>query len=702
MGRLIKLLGLVVVAVVVLVLGATVFLAMFIDPNDYKEEINAAVVDATGRQLTLDGDLELDVFPTLRIAVGPASLSNAPGFGDAPFARIDGAELQVALLPLLSQRLEIRRASLTGLELNLARDARGRNNWQDIGSTNGGNAPAAAAPASGASAPAQLDLAVTSIEISNARVSWRDAAAGNNWVLDDFTLEASNFGTSGAFPLRMGFTLSGEQVTVAVDSSMQATLALAENRYRLADLDVDVTGTGSAWPGGEGEARIRFDAFTADLNAETLSLEGLVLEMLGMTVSGTLQGSKLLSNLALAGAIDIVEFDPRDLMAALNTEIETADEDVLRRASARAEFNYDGAGMGLRNMRLALDDSTLTGRIGMAGDTLQFDLDVDAINIDRYLPPAEEAPADEGSLDEVDLPIEPLRGFKAQGSLAFASAQFMGLTFSDAEFDLRAGNGQLTLTPKASFYGGSYSGRVGIEVVGNAARLTLVQNIERFALAPFARDFLESDLLSGTGNLRLNVAATGSNMGDIRRALAGDVSFSFTDGAWEGTDVWYELRRVRAVTSGASAPARPEGPPRTPYSSIAATGTIADSILTNRDLTGTLPFMAVNGAGTVNILTDEMNFDLTAAFIDGPTLQATPELQGLAGLSLPLVVTGTLAAPSIRPDFGALVRARAQQEVQQRVDEEQEQIQEQVDEQKQELEDRARSRVRDRLRGLFE
>jgi len=170
----------------------------------------------------------------------------------------------------------------------LARDARGRNNWQDIGSTNGGNAPAAAAPASGASAPAQLDLAVTSIEISNARVSWRDAAAGNNWVLDDFTLEASNFGTSGAFPLRMGFTLSGEQVTVAVDSSMQATLALAENRYRLADLDVDVTGTGSAWPGGEGEARIRFDAFTADLNAETLSLEGLVLEMLGMTVSGTL------------------------------------------------------------------------------------------------------------------------------------------------------------------------------------------------------------------------------------------------------------------------------------------------------------------------------------------------------------------------------------------------------------------------------
>jgi AsmA protein len=700
MGRLIKLLGLVVVAVVLLIVGATAFLAMFIDPNDYKDQITSAVADATGRELTLDGDLELAVFPSLRIAVGSASLSNAQGFGDTPFARIENAELQVALLPLLSRRLEVSRASLRGLELNLARDARGRDNWSDIGASGNGEAPAADTGSAGATAQFALDIGA--IEIADARVSWRDAATNNDWVLDDFTLEASDFGTTEAFPLRMAFTLTGAAVTVAVDSSMQATLALAENRYRLEDLDVSIDGSGSAWPGGQGEARVRFDAFTADLAAETLNLENLTLEMLGMTVRGTLQGSNLLKGLALAGAVDIADFDPRDLMAALSTEIETADADVLRRASARADFNYDANGMGLRNMRLALDDSTLTGRIGMAGDTLQFDLDVDDINIDRYLPPAEETAAeDEGSLDEVDLPIEPLRSFKAQGNLAFAAAKFMNLSFTNAEFDLRAGNGQLTLTPRAAFYGGNISGRVGIEVAGDAAKLTLVQNIESFDLAPFARDFLASDLISGTGNLRLNVAATGSNMGAIRRALAGDVSFSFTDGAWEGTDVWYELRRLRAVTSGQSAPARPEGPPRTPYSSIAATGVIADSILTNRDLNGTLPFMAVNGSGTVNILTDEMNFNLTAAFVDGPTLQATPELQGLAGLSLPLVVTGTLAAPSIRPDFGALVRARAQQEAQQRVDEEREQVEEQVDEKREELEDRARDSVRDRLRGLI-
>src|SRR5262245_50833390 len=173
MKRLLKILGLAVGAVVLLLVIAAVAVTMLFDPNDYKDEITAAVQDATGRQLTLDGDLELAVFPTIRIAVGSATLSNAPGFGNEPMARIGSAELRVALFPLLAQRIEVSRAHLSGLELNLARNRSGANNWQDLG----GGAPAsdAAAPADGASAPANLDLGVGAIEIENARIVWNDA-----------------------------------------------------------------------------------------------------------------------------------------------------------------------------------------------------------------------------------------------------------------------------------------------------------------------------------------------------------------------------------------------------------------------------------------------------------------------------------------------------------------------------------------------
>ena len=80
MKRLFKILGLVVGVVVVLLIVAGVAVSLLFDPNDYKDEITAAVQNATGRQLTLDGDLELAVFPTIRIAVGGAALSNAPGW----------------------------------------------------------------------------------------------------------------------------------------------------------------------------------------------------------------------------------------------------------------------------------------------------------------------------------------------------------------------------------------------------------------------------------------------------------------------------------------------------------------------------------------------------------------------------------------------------------------------------------------------
>ena len=132
-----KLIGIVGGAVVLLFVVAVVALTMFFDPNDYKDEISAAVEQSTGRQLTLDGDLELDIFPGIRIALGEATLSNAAGFGAEPFAQIDGASLAVGLLPLLSRRLEIGEARLEGLILNLERNATGDSNWQ-MGEGGGG------------------------------------------------------------------------------------------------------------------------------------------------------------------------------------------------------------------------------------------------------------------------------------------------------------------------------------------------------------------------------------------------------------------------------------------------------------------------------------------------------------------------------------------------------------------------------------
>jgi AsmA protein len=687
MSRLLKILGLIVGAVVLLFVVVGVAVTMLFDPNDYKDEITTAVQNATGRQLTLDGDLELAVFPTIRIAVGSATLSNAPGFGVEPMARIGNAELSLALLPLLSQRIEVSEARLAGLELNLARNRAGANNWQDLG---GGTAPADAPGANdGAAAPRDLDLNVEAIVVDDARIVWNDAATGSRWELTDFGMTAEEFGLGERFPLQMQFALAGAEVAVRVAADMQATLTLASNEYRLDQLAVTVDGSGAGWPGGPSQAKLNFDSLTANLGAETLDLNGLALEFMGVTMAGSLSGQRLLSDLALTGAVDIREFAPRALLERFQVDVQTADPAVLTRASARANLLYNSSQIGLRDMQFTLDDSTLTGRVALEGERVTYDLTVDDINVDRYLPPSQEtdAPAEQGSLDEVDLPLDVLRTVDARGELKFGQAKFSGLALSNVALPLTVANGAARFTPSAQLYGGRFSGDIRLAVEGDAATMNYVQTLDDVDLAALGQDLLGSQDITGTGDVNLNLVATGQNLGQMRRDLDGDVAFNVANGSLEGIDLWFELRRARARLDGETLPERGDAARRTTFSSLSATGVVEDALLTNRDLNGALDFMTITGAGTVNLLDDAVNFDLVATMVDGPVLQSDPAMVRYAGRQLPLKVTGTIAEPSVLPDFSAIVRQQVTQEVE-------EEVEERTDE--------VRERVRDRLRGLLE
>ncbi len=692
MRRLFKILALVVGAIIVLFVVVAIAVSLLFDPNDYKDEITAAVQDATGRELTLDGDLELALFPSIRIAVGSATLSNAPGFGDEPMARIGGAELRLGLMPLLAQRIEVSQARLEGLELNLARNRSGANNWQDLG---GGDSAAADAPAvdGAGGAPADLDLGVDALEIENARIVWNDAATGSRWELTDFGMTAEGFGVGERFPLHMEFALAGADVAVQVAADMQATLALEENAYRLDELAVTIDGSGAGWPGEPSQAELALESLAAHLANETLELSGLTLEFLGITMAGSLSGQRLFSDLALTGAVDIREFAPREVLERFEVAVETADAAVLTRASAKANLLYNSSQIGLRDMQLTLDDSTLTGRVALEGERITYDLAVDDINVDRYLPPSQEsdAPAEEGSLDEIDLPLEVMRTVDARGELKFGQARFSGLTLTNAAFALNAGNGAVRLTPNAELYGGRFNGDIRIQVEAESARMNVEQNLDDVDLAALGQDLLGSQDITGIGDVRLNLVTQGQNVGQMRRDLDGDVAFNVTNGSLEGIDLWYELRRGRARLAGDPEPERGDAARRTTFSSLAASGVVQDALLTNRDLNGRLDFMTIDGSGTVNLLDDSIDFDLVATMIDGPVLQSDPEMVRYAGAQLPLRVTGTIDAPSVLPDFAAIVREQLSEEVDEAVEERREEVREEV-----------RDRLRDRLRGVLE
>jgi len=176
----------------------------------------------------------------------------------------------------------------------------------------------------------------------------------------------------------------------------------------------------------------------------------------------------------------------------------------------------------------------------------------------------------------------------------------------------------------------------------------------------FARDNITGGI---NGIFRLN--GRGDDMAEIQRSLAGNMSFELDEGAYEGTDIWYELRRARAMLKSETPP-EPELPARTRFSSIKATGVVQNGVMRSDDLYAELPYMQMRGRGTVDLAAATLDYSLTARILERPESLSgvtDDELEDFTEAVIPLKITGSLASPSVRPDVEALLRQRVEDEL---------------------------------------
>lgn len=115
------LLGIVILLVVAVLVGPSVI--------DLRPRIASVVHDATGRELRIDGDLHIALFPEVRVAASGIHLSNAPGAISPEMLSIDSVTLEAELWPLLSKRLVVNSLVIKHPVANLEVDKTGRPNW---------------------------------------------------------------------------------------------------------------------------------------------------------------------------------------------------------------------------------------------------------------------------------------------------------------------------------------------------------------------------------------------------------------------------------------------------------------------------------------------------------------------------------------------------------------------------------------------
>ena len=91
---------------------------------------------------------------------------------------------------------------------------------------------------------------------------------------------------------------------------------------------------------------------------------------------------------------------------------------------------------------------------------------------------------------------------------------------------------------------------------------------------------------------------------------------------------------------------------------------IVDGVATNEDLGVKSPLIRVAGSGKANLPADTIDYLVQAELVTACEGQSGASANQLVGVPLPIRVQGSMSAPKISPDWGALGKELAQSKIQ--------------------------------------
>jgi uncharacterized protein involved in outer membrane biogenesis len=557
----------------------------FVPADAYRGTIEMAVRERSGWRLSW-GEMRFAVAPELGIEMDDVVLT-PPGDG-APPVTAKRAVLGISLLPLAAGQVEVSAVRLDGAVVSLRRSADGR----IVAGDGGAMADPFAVLAFGDLSLSDSRLVLTGerpgeIALPRLRLTWAPEAAALNLT---GTID------SGGGPLEV-------EAVIAQRAALFA--------------------------GGPFDLNIGFD---------------------GKLAKGSADGALDMTAGTFDGALSISASSARRLAAAFGVML--PGDRALGMVSVAAEARIRPGEMRLSDAKFTLDGMTGSGVLAMTmtGPRPYFTakLAVDRFELGPYVSLTE--PGEEGDetgqveWSEAALNLDGLNAFDADLTVRARRATVGTLRFADPEFTGTVKDGRASLVlSKATLYAGLAAGRLTADVTGGDPIIAVALSLSGFDAQTFLSDAVDSEALTGRGDLTLSLSARGTSRKAMIRTLTGALTLKLIDGGLDGVDLAAVARSVAEETG-------PDGATvddATGFVSLAADLTIAAGVAEAARLMIVTPRMTLEGAGV---------FDLPARTL---WLRVEPETTGNAEgadprLVMPFAISGRWDAPIYQPDWEAL------------------------------------------------
>ena len=605
-------------AIVVLLIVAVIAIPFLVPLETFKEDITAAVEDATGRKLEITGKMSLSLYPSVAIEIGGVAFANAKGGTAKNMLSLEKLEVEVELMPLLSGEIAVERFILIKPVIALEVDKAGRPNWDFA--TGEAKKETKEKDEAGDDDAGDIGIArLGDIRLVDGKLSYRDHASGEVQSIENINMSISLPDLDSALDAKGELVWKGEKI--ALVANIAKPRALSED------------GT---------------SAVSAEIKAAPV----------GLGFKGTVQGGKAYR---VSGAIDLSVPSIRKA-AAWAAEPIVGGGKGLERLSIKGQLAMQPDVISFRKAVIVLDNTKAKGelRVALAGarPALKGKLDVDQIDLNHYSDDAPAAPA-------AASPAEADQGWSTE------PIDLSGLKAVDADFTLgvgkitakkiKVGPASLTLTLKAghlvanlkrmALYGGK--GRLLLDVDGRG-KVPKIKNtlvLEGVRAKPFLKDAIDLDRLSGKANARFILSTGGPHQKAMMSGLNGTGGIQFANGAIEGVNLGAMVRNVKTafLDSGADKTAK------TDFTELVGKYNIRNGIVTNNGDTRMIaPLLRLTAAGTIDLPLRTIDYRVVPKLVGSATGQGGK--RDVGGLSVPVIVKGPWSNISYQPDLAGIAK----------------------------------------------
>lgn len=635
---------LIFLAVLVVLVGGGLFAAVKMVPLEaLKPQIQEKFRAATGRDLLIDGDMRVTIWPDIGMKITRVAVSNASWGRAEHMAAIEEMDAVLKLMPLFEKRVEIDRFILRGPHINLEISKTGEKNW-DFGT-------AAKAPEKSATQNTAKDTAKDA-----AKTAAKDFALSfGELKITDGVVRFEDHGKAEKYAFdAIHVTVAGGDLDapVAVDGKMQYRARQLQFNFQADSLRAVMSGKPFA-----GKA-----SFTAEPFIKT-ALDGKFLQS---------------PDHYLTAAAETQIGDINGLLKWLSpTHSGEIPFKTLGFSTGRLELGKapDVAfGARLENVSLKLDDLEMNGAVGFrqkaggvphieADVALPAPLDVPAL-MARFAaggaenppetPAAQKAQSAGWSREVMDLSA--LHSLNGKFVLSHQGLVYKNLKSGAGKATLTLSGGKMVFDmPETALDKGRLSVKAELAEAGANTALKIDLQSKEMPVQPLLIAFADLDKLTGTGTAYFNGTAKGNTQAALVSSLAGKAGFHLRDGMLHGVNFVDITKMVQQKLTNIGL-----GDGGTEFANFDARFAIQNGVMKNEDMYLRGPLVEAKGKGQIDLPQQAMNFRVTPQMILKQSVEEDAETgtQSLktTGITVPVDIYGPWAALKIKPDYAAVLK----------------------------------------------